>query len=88
MNLSIICIILAFSWPWSKAEKAQKPAVVDDNVPAAEASVKVDVDKMIAVETEKAVKAAAAGAAAGAAAATAADRSGSEVSLLSEQNTP
>lgn len=63
MNLSIICVILAFSWPWSKAEKAQKPAVVDDNVPAAEASVKVDVDKMIAVETEKAVKAAAAKAA-------------------------
>ena len=63
MNLSIICVILAFSWPWSKSEKAQKPAVVDDNVPAAEASVKVDVDKMIAVETEKAVKAAAAKAA-------------------------
>lgn len=63
MNLSIICVILAFSWPWSKAEKAQKPAVVDNNVPAAEASVKVDVDKMIAVETEKAVKAAAAKAA-------------------------
>lgn len=63
MNLSIICVILAFSWPWSKAEKTQKPAVVDDNVPAAEASVKVDVDKMIAVETEKAVKAAAAKAA-------------------------
>ena len=63
MNLSIICVILAFSWPWSKAEKAQKPVVVDDNVPAAEASAKVDVDKMIAVETEKAVKAAAAKAA-------------------------